>query len=265
MGRVVGKVALVTGGAAGIGAACASTLAREGAKVVITDIQDARGEKLAQEIRDNGGEALYLHQDVTQEDEWVALITKIVTDYGGLHVLVNNAGIAIGGSILENTLEEWRRLMAVNLDGVFLGTKHAVPAMAESGGSIIMMASVAGLRGSPGLVAYNASKGGVRLFSKGVALECAAAGLKIRVNSVHPGVIDTEIWTKLDGIQGSLPSDLAVDGANAINPDDIAQLRVPMGTTGQAQDIANGVLFLASDESSYMTGTELVIDGGMCA
>jgi NAD(P)-dependent dehydrogenase (short-subunit alcohol dehydrogenase family) len=266
MRRVEGKIALVTGGAAGIGAACAQTLAREGAVVFATDIQDERGERLAQAIRDDGGEAHYVHHDVTVEEEWIALIERIVQDHKGLDVLVNNAGIATGGMITECSLESWREMMSVNLDGVFLGTKHSIPAMAESGGgSIIMMSSVAGLKGAPGLTGYNATKGGVRLFSRGVALECAGAGLNVRVNSVHPGIIDTEIWAKMGGIEGDMLDGLMEEGANKINPDDLSAASVPVAYTGQAQDIANGVLFLASDESSYMTGSELVIDGGMCA
>jgi NAD(P)-dependent dehydrogenase (short-subunit alcohol dehydrogenase family) len=168
---------------------------------------------------------------------------------------VANAGIGSLCRAVDMSLAEWRRQTAVNLDGVFLSVKHAVPALRRAGGgSIVIMSSVAGLRGSAGLAGYCATKGGVRLFAKAVAMECAAAGDRIRVNTVHPGVIDTPIWTKI----------AASGGGNApFDPNEIARAGVPLGQAGQAQDIANGVLFLASDASSHMTGAELVIDGGM--
>ncbi len=267
MGRVEGKVCIVTGGSSGIGKACALTLGREGAFVVVTDIDDIGGEAVQDEIVSAGGRAKYLHHDVASEDEWADVIAATVSEFGQLDVLVNNAGIAIGGPIVDTTLDEWRRLMSINLDGVFLGTKHAIPTMAASGGgSIIIMSSLAGLKGSPGLVAYNASKGGVRLFAKGAALECAAGGLNVRVNSVHPGIIETPIWDKIEGISGPVPGGPEIsEGANRINIEEVIERAVPVGVVGQAQDIANGVLYLASDESSYVTGSELVIDGGMFA
>ena len=258
-GRVAGKVALVTGAGSGIGRACAQRLAAEGAVVVATDIDDAQGKQTVAAITDPGGTASYIHQDVTDESGWESLVQTIGRDQGGLHILVNNAGIGIGGSILTMSLAEWRRQQPINLDGVFLGMKHCIPLMRVSkGGSVINMSSVAGLKGSANLSAYCATKGGVRLLTKGVALECAAAGWQIRVNSVHPGVIDTPIWTKVN------PEYLS-PGENAVDVDAMAALGVPMGVAGKPADIANGVLFLASDESSYMTGTELVIDGGITA
>jgi NAD(P)-dependent dehydrogenase (short-subunit alcohol dehydrogenase family) len=170
---------------------------------------------------------------------------------------VNNAGIGIACSIIEMTLADWQRQQAINLDGVFLGIKHGIPLMRDGGGgSIINMSSVAGLKGSARLAAYNATKGGVRLLTKGVARECAQERWNIRVNSVHPGIIDTPIWTKLN-IGGLTP------GANAPDVDQMAQTAVPTGVLGKPLDIANGVLFLASDESTYITGTELVIDAGL--
>lgn len=258
-GRVAGKVALVTGGASGLGQSCAMRLAGEGATVMVTDIQDALGEETASAIRELGGSAQYLHHDVTSEAEWQQVVTATVDAFGGLDVLVNNAGIAIGGSIVEMELEAWQRQQAINLDGVFLGVKHCIPAMRDSGGgSIINMSSVAGLKGSANLSAYNATKGGVRLFTKGVALECAQSGWSIRVNSVHPGIIDTPIWSKIN-------PEMQDDGSHKIDPEPLAELAVPSGILGMPNDIANGVLFLASDDSSYMTGTELVIDGGLSA
>jgi NAD(P)-dependent dehydrogenase (short-subunit alcohol dehydrogenase family) len=255
MGQVEGKVAIITGGASGIGAACAATLAREGAKVLVTDLDDTGGQAVADKICSADGEALFLHQDVSVEESWPEIIEATERRFGHLDVMVANAGIGILCRAIEMSLVDWRRQIAVNLDGVFLSVKYAVPAMRRAGGgSIIIMSSVAGLRGSAGLAGYCATKGGVRLFAKAVAMECAAAGDGVRVNTVHPGVIDTPIWTKLPTSSGS----------NApIDPNEVARAGVPLGRAGQAQDIANGVLFLASDASNYMTGAELVIDGGM--
>ncbi|MEQ8860478.1 MAG: glucose 1-dehydrogenase [Pseudomonadales bacterium] len=258
-GRVQGKVALVTGGASGIGRGCAARLAEEGATVVITDIQDELGAQAVAEIAAAGGSAEYLHHDVTAEPAWEDVIATLRSRHGRLDVLVNNAGIGIGGSILELSLADWQRQQAINLDGVFLGIKHAVPLMREGGGgSIVNMSSVAGLKGSPNLAAYNATKGGVRLLTKGVALESARERWNVRVNSVHPGVIDTPIWTKV-------AANVIEPGANELDMEAMAQLSVPTGVLGKPRDIANGVLFLASDESAYITGTELVIDGGLSA
>jgi len=257
MGQVDGKVAIVTGAASGIGAACARTLAREGARVVATDIDEARGGELVAAIAAAGGEAACLSHDVTDEARWIAVAAEIEARYQRLDILVANAGIGIMvPSIVEMSLADWRRQTAVNLDGVFLSVKHCLPLMRRSGGgSIVMMSSVAGLRGSPILAGYCATKGGVRLFAKAIAMECAADG--IRVNSVHPGIIDTPIWQKI-------PAGAASGGRNApLDPHELARLGVPMGHAGSAQDIADGVLFLASNASSHMTGAELVIDGGM--
>lgn len=264
MGRVDGKVAIVTGGASGIGRATAEILAREGASVVVTDIDVRAGEAVVEGIKAAGGKAVFHKQDVVDEALWGDIVRSTVAEFGKLDVLVNNAGIAPGGPITEMTLAAWRNLMEVNVDSVFLGTKYAIPAMAASGGgSIINISSVAGLQGAPGLTAYNATKGAVRLFTKGVAKECAMGQTGIRVNSVHPGIIDTAIWGKMDAsMQDSIlpPS----EGANAPDVEAIAQMvQVPMGHAGKPQEIAAGILFLASDDSSHMTGSELVIDGGM--
>ena len=257
MGQVQDKVAYVTGGASGIGAACAATLAREGATVVISDIDAARGAALADSI---GKDAAYFQQqDVTDEGAWPGAIADAERRFGRLDIMVANAGIAVFGPALEMSLADWRRQNAVNLDGVFLTVKYAVPAMRRAGGgSIIIMSSVAGLRGSANLAGYSASKGGVRLFAKSMAMECAAAGDNIRVNSVHPGIILTPIWQK-----ASLP---AGGGVNTpLDPVELARLGVPLGVPAEPQEIANGVLFLASDASRHMTGAELVIDGGITA
>lgn len=258
-GRLTEKVALVTGGASGIGRSCAVRLAEEGANVVISDIDDTMGNETLEQIQAAGGTASYVSQDVTSETGWETVIADILGQHKKLDVLVNNAGIGIGGSILDMSLEDWRRQQAINLEGVFLGVKHAIPAMRDTGGgSIINMSSVAGLKGQANLAAYNATKGGVRLFTKGVALECANSRWNIRVNSVHPGIIATPIWTKVG------PGMLA-EGENSLDIDAMAEVAVPTGQIGMPLDIANGVLFLASDESSYITGTELVIDGGISA
>jgi NAD(P)-dependent dehydrogenase (short-subunit alcohol dehydrogenase family) len=259
MGQVEGKIALVTGGASGIGAACAETLAREGAAVVVSDIDDGGGNAVVAQIERGGGKAAFLRHDVTSEEGWRAVVAEIEQRHRRLDILVSNAGIGImATSIAEMSLADWRRQTAVNLDGVFLSVKYCLPLMRKSGegGAIIMMSSVAGLRGSATAAGYCATKGGVRLFAKSIAMECAGRGDNIRVNSVHPGVIDTPIWQKLPAA--------ATSGRNApIDPNELARVGVPLGVAGQAQDIANGVLFLASDASRHMTASELVIDGGM--
>lgn len=260
-GQVQGKVALITGGASGIGAACAELLAREGASVAVTDVDELRGPEVVARIKKAGNEAMFWHQDVTSEPRWIEVVAEVMQRYGRLDVLVSNAGIGIGApSITEMSLEDWRRQTAINLDGVFLSVKHCLPAMRKTGGgSVIMMSSLAGLRGSANLSGYCATKGGVRLFAKAIAMECATFGDGIRVNSVHPGIIDTPIW-------GKIPTGAAAQGQNApIDPEEVAKFATPLARAGHAMDIANGVLYLASDASSYVTGTELVIDGGMNA
>jgi NAD(P)-dependent dehydrogenase (short-subunit alcohol dehydrogenase family) len=261
MGRVEGKVALVTGGASGIGAACCAALAREGATVAITDVQDRMGRELAERIIEAGGKARYFHHDVTSEEEWVDVIGEVKTAFGRLDILVNNAGIGLGSpSITTMSLEDFRRQQAVNVEGVFLGIKHGLTFMRQAGhgGSIINMSSVAGLKGSPTLAAYSATKGAVRLLTKAVALECAAAKDGVRVNSVHPGIIETPIWL---GISSS-----GQPGTNTpLDLETISAMVVPLGVKGLPDDIADGVLWLASEESRYVTATELVIDGGLTA
>ncbi|MBR0828430.1 glucose 1-dehydrogenase [Bradyrhizobium manausense] len=260
-GQVEGKVALVTGGASGIGEAVVELLAKEGATVIATDVDELRGPDVVARLTKAGGKAIFLEQDVTSEERWAEVAAEIAKRYGRLDVLVSNAGIGIAvPSITDMTLADWRKQNAINLDGVFLSVKYSLPLMRKhGGGSIIMMSSLAGLRGAAGLAGYSATKGGVRLFAKSIAMECAAVGDGIRVNSVHPGIIDTPIW-------GKIPTGAAGAGQNApIDPEERAKMATPLGRAGRAAEIASGVLYLASDASRYVTGTELVIDGGMNA
>lgn len=256
MGDLEGRVALVTGGARGLGAAAAKALAEQGAKVVISDIGD--GSETAAAI---GG--AYVKHDVTSEEQWIAAIAFAKEKFGGLDILVNNAGIFWMKPIALETLESFRKMQAVNVEGVFLGLKHAIPAIAErgdkwdGGGSIINLSSVAGIIGSPMTLAYNASKGAVRLMTKAAALECARAGQKVRVNSVHPGIIQTQMMT--DAAE-------AIAGASGVNDamERFASFH-PLGRLGRDIDIANAVAFLASSKAAFMTGSEMVVDGGMTA
>jgi NAD(P)-dependent dehydrogenase (short-subunit alcohol dehydrogenase family) len=253
MDRVKGKVAIVTGAARGLGKAQALLLAREGAKVVITDIDETQGKKAAEEIGQEGGEAIFIKHDVRSEQDWKGVIEKTLSEFSKLDVLVNNAGVILFKNIKETTLEEWRWVISVNLDGVFLGTKYAMEAMKKSGGgAIVNLSSTAGIVGTLDTSSYHASKGGVRIFTKAAALECSKAGYdyNIRVNSVHPGVIKTEMTKDLLEDEASRKE---VTGWH------------PIGHVGEPEDIAYGVLYLASDESKFVTGTELVIDGGWTA
>jgi 3(or 17)beta-hydroxysteroid dehydrogenase len=253
MGRVQDKVVVVTGGAGGLGRAESRLLAQEGAKVLVTDLDLAGAEDVAKEIAGFGGKAIALRHDVSSESDWRRTIDQAVMVFGRLDVLVNNAGVIIYKTIEDTSLAEWQRLMHVNLDGVFLGTKFAIAAMKKSGGgSIINIASVAGLIANPDASAYHASKGGVRSFSKAAAIECSKAGYgyNIRVNSIYPGVMETK-----------MADDLKLDE----NKHRTALSWHAMGHFGEPEDVAYGVLYLASDESKFMTGSELVIDGGWTA
>jgi 3(or 17)beta-hydroxysteroid dehydrogenase len=254
-GRVQGKVALITGAAQGIGKACAQALAKEGAFVFISDIQDQLGKSVAEEI---GSQACYIHQDVQNEKSWETTIQAILKEKGELNILVNNAGITgfqegFGLQDPENaSLESWRKVHAVNLEGVFLGCKYAMAAMKKTEGSIINISSRSGVVGIPGAAAYASSKAGVRNHTKSVALYCCEKGYKIRCNSIHPAAILTPLWDAMLGDnREEVISQIASD--------------IPMGRLGQPEDVANAVLFLASDESKYITGIELVIDGGILA
>ena len=247
--RLEGKVALISGGARGMGAAEARLFAAEGAKVVLGDVLADAGRRVEAEIAETGGEALFVNLDVTSEHDWREAVEAATRRFGGLHILVNNAGIWNGGNVESESGDDWDRVMGINGKGVFLGTKAAVPAMRESGGgSIVNISSVAGIIGSAGATSYNASKGAVRLLTKSTAVQYAAEG--IRCNSVHPGPIVTQM---LDEVY---PSDEIRNQREAA---------IPLGRLGEMDDVARGVLFLASDEASYMTGSELVIDGGATA
>ena len=250
MGRLDGKVALISGGARGQGAAEANLFAREGAKVVFGDVLDDQGKQVEAEIHEVGGEALYIHLDVTREADWVFAVETAVSRYGKLDILVDNAGITIRKTIEDTTKEDWDRIMAINAKGVFLGTKQAIPAMRQSGGgSIVNISSTAGLVGGPySGASYSATKGAVRLFTKSTAIQYAKEG--IRCNSVHPGLLETP-----------MTEDILADAAHR----EERTQRIPLGKIGTAEDIAYGVLYLASDEASFITGSELVIDGGATA
>lgn len=237
MGRVDGKVALVSGGARGMGASHSRLLVEEGASVVIADLLDEDGAALAEEL---GPRATFVHLDVTAPDQWDRAVAHATTTFGSLDILVNNAGIANGAALTEFTDEMWSKIIAINLSGVFYGMRAAVPALARSGhGSIVNISSVEGLQGSPGLHGYVAAKFGVRGLTKSAAVELAAAG--IRVNSIHPGLIETPMTTGIDA----------------------TQLQIPLGRAAKPEEVSRLVLFLASDESSYSTGSEFVIDGGL--
>jgi cyclopentanol dehydrogenase len=251
MGKLDGKVALISGGARGQGAAEAETFVREGAKVVFGDILDAEGQKVEAAIRASGGEAVYLHLDVTNEADWQTAVRTATGRYGALNILINNAGIVIPRVPIEDrTAAEWDRVMAVNAKGVFLGTKYAIPAMRRAGGgSIVNISSIAGIGQSlhqeP---AYAASKGAVRIFTKVTASQHAKD--RIRCNSVHPGPVDTEMF------HSAFPDREALERRLQ---------RIPLGRMGTVAEIVSAVLYLASDDSSYMSGSELVIDGGALA
>ena len=248
--RLEGKVAIITGGARGQGATEARMFAQEGASVVIGDVRDELGMQVEAEIRELGGEAVYLHLDVTSNDDWQRAIDTAEQQFGKVDVLVNNAAIVLRKDIEETTSEDWDNIMDINAKGVFLGTRAVIPAMRRAGGgSIINISSISGLV-AIGPPAYIATKGAVRLFTKSTAIQYASEN--IRANSIHPGSVDT---------------DMRREGLGSQTPDEI-QARVdniPLGRVGTTEDIAYGVLFLASDESSFMTGSEVVIDGGYTA
>jgi cyclopentanol dehydrogenase len=251
MGKLDGKVALISGGARGQGAAEAETFVREGAKVVFGDVRDAEGQKVEAAIRDRGGDAVYLHLDVTSEADWQNAVKTALDRFGRLDILINNAAIVIQRVPIEDrTAEEWDRVMAVNAKGVFLGTKYAIPAMRRAGGgSIVNISSVAGIGQSlhqeP---AYAASKGAIRIFTKVTASQHARDG--IRCNSVHPGPVDTEMLHSAISDPEALKRRLQ---------------RVPLARMGTVPEVVAAVLFLASDDSSYVSGSELVVDGGALA
>ena len=247
--RLENKVALISGGARGMGAVEAKLFASEGARIIIGDIREEEGRQVEAQINESGGECFFAHLDVTSEANWLEAVAQAVARYGKLDILINNAGIFPMEKVEETTEESWDMVMDVNAKGVFLGIKSVIPAMrAAGGGSIINLSSIAGLVGSTYSASYNASKGAVRLLTKSTAIQYAREG--IRANSIHPGLIDTLM------------------AANLLADEDLRQRRVattPMGRVGRAEEVAYGALYLASDESSFMTGSELVIDGGFTA
>lgn len=251
--RLKGKVALITGAASGLGAATARAMAREGAAVMLSD-REANGEAVALAIRDEGGNAAFRLHDVTSEDEWAETVAATQAAFGALHCLVNNAGVAAANlELMTHSLEDWRRVLSVNLDGVFLGMRYGGPAIAASGGgSVINLSSILGKVGMAGATAYCASKGGVALLTKAAALEWAPLG--IRVNSVHPGFIDTP-----------MVANALHEAENGNEMRDAIIAAHPLGRFGVPREIADAVVFLASDEASFMTGAELVVDGGYTA
>lgn len=255
MGRVEGKTALVTGAAQGLGAAIAAHLAAEGARVLLTDINTEGAQQQAEQINaQHAGQAMACTQDVASEDEWRRVLTLAEQSFGGLHILVNNAGIGSMANVEDESLENWRQVHAVDLDSVFLGCKYAIPLITQSGGgSIVNLSSISGIIASHNLAAYNSAKAAVRHLSKSVALHCARTGNGIRCNSVHPAFVETPI---LDA--------MAPGVARQDTIDKLAR-QVPLRRIGQPEDVAYAVLYLASDESAFVTGTELVIDGGISA
>ncbi|MCE2458485.1 MAG: glucose 1-dehydrogenase [Dehalococcoidia bacterium] len=247
--RLEGKVAIITGGANGMGAEECRIFAREGAKVVIADIVEDEGRKLEAEIAESGGDAVFMKLDVTSESNWAEAVEATVARYGSLDILVNNAGIS--GTHDDDTMstEAWERFMDINAKGVFLGMKSVIPQMQEAGGAIVNISSISGIVGQSGNhMGYNASKGAVRIVTKSAAVQYAQDG--IRVNSVHPGTMppmrSSAAARNQEVLSGTLDS-------------------VPMGRRGRVEEVGNAVLFLASDEASYITGAELVVDGGLTA
>ena len=247
--RLEGKVALISGGARGIGAAEAKLFAREGANLAIGDVLETEGQQLAEEIAETGGQVTFFKLDVTSEEDWQAAVRTTLERFGKVDVLVNNAGIIKRDRVVDTSGEDWDRIMEVNAKGVFLGTKYVIPEMIKAGGgSIVNLSSVAGILGSPAGSAYGASKAAVRILTKSTAIQYARNG--IRANSVHPGPIDAPMMEPIKANPRHYQK--YIDGT-------------PMGRFGTPEEVANAILFLASDESSYMTGSELVIDGGITA
>ena len=252
-GRLEGKVALITGGARGMGAAEAKLFSREGAKVVIADVLEDEGRQTEAEINETGGDAIFVRLDVTQQSEWDAAISRTIEQFGRLDIVVNNAGIAYRNSIEDTTVEAWDRVMDINAKGVFFGTKAAIAQMKAqgTGGSIVNISSISGNIGQDTVSAvYNASKGAVRIFTKSAAVQHAADG--IRVNTIHPGPIETPMTAE------------GRANAQRIGEYTVAD-NTPMGRYGKPEEVAYGALFLASEESSYVTGSEIIIDGGYMA
>lgn len=248
--RLVGKVAVISGGARGMGASEAQLFLDEGAKVVITDVLDEAGKQTAQRLSPDGSRCMFLHHDVTNEDDWASVVAETVSAFGQIDILINNAGIFERGSILDTPLKDFQRTIDINLTGVFLGMKAVAPHMVQrKTGSIVNISSVAGLAGTPGFVAYGASKWAVRGMTKGVAKELAPFG--VRVNSIHPGIIDTPMLQTFDE---------AGEGVR-----EAVRTRIPLGYEAEPIHVARLALYLASDDSAYSTGSEFIVDGGWSA
>lgn len=266
MNRLDGKAALISGAARGIGAAAAKTMAAAGAAVVVADILDDQAQATVAEIEAAGGQATFAHLDVTSEASWLAAIDAATGAYGKLDILVNNAGVFIGRDLEDVTMADWRLLVDVNLTGVFLGAKLAIPALkaagekSEHGSVIVNTSSIAGLVGSQLDPLYSMTKGGVTTFTKSAALNLARKGYRIRVNSIHPGVIETDMGAQTFVARASQSRSNDPAGGR-----EVAIASHPIGRLGQAQDIANGICFLASDDAGFMTGAGLVVDGGLTA
>ena len=266
MNSLAGKVALVSGAACGIGAETARRMVAAGASVVIGDVLDERGRETVKEITAAGGKALFVPLDVTTEGPWKAAVDVTLKQFGKLDILVNNAGMFLGRDFMEASLEEWHKLVAINMTGVYLGTKLCAPALAESGATsrhgsaIVNLASVAGLVGSQLDPLYSMTKGGVTLFTKSTALAFGRRGWKIRVNSIHPGVIETDMGAQTFATRAKLTGSNDVDEARSM-----ALKQHPIGRLGMPEDIALGIVFLASDDAGFMTGSGMVVDGGLTA
>ena len=252
MGRLEGKTALVTGAASGIGLQTSIRLAEEGALVMMTDINHEEGLQQAEKL---GANATFLKLDITEEEEWISVLDETVKRFDRLDILVNSAGMVLIADVEQITLEDWRKVHAVNLDGTFLGCKHGVRVMKEFGvGSIINLSSVSGMIGGFNLAAYNSSKGAVRMLTKSVALHCARAGYGIRCNSIHPTFIETPMLESM-----------ILDSPDPEKARQTLVRQVPLRRIGKPDDVANMIVYLASDESTFVTGTEMVIDGGVIA
>jgi 3(or 17)beta-hydroxysteroid dehydrogenase len=266
MNRVDGRTALISGGARGIGAAVAQCLIQGGARVILGDVLEAEGRRTAEALTAAGGQAVYLRLDVTRETDWQAAVEFARSRFGGLDILVNNAGIALGAGTEELTLEDWRRIEAVNVDGVFLGTKTCLTLLREGaqrwagGSAIVNLSSIYGLVGSEGVSAYCMTKGAVRLYTKSTALEFARRGYRVRVNSVHPGHIETDMGRR--GLSRIIERGQAKDEAGARK---VMYALYPLGRMGKPEEVANAIAFLASDDASFITGSELAVDGGYTA
>ena len=266
MNRLDGKVALLSGAARGIGGQTALRMVEAGAKVVIGDILEDKGRELVKEITDNGGDARFVRLDVTSESDWDAAVKTATDAFGALDILVNNAGLFLGRDVEEVSIEDWHRLVAVNLTGVFLGTKQCAPALRESakksvhGSAIVNLASIAGLVGSQLDQLYSMTKGGVTTFTKATALSFGRKGDRIRVNSIHPGVIETDMGAQTFVARANQAGSNDTDAARQQ-----ALSAHPIGRLGVPDDIALGIVFLASDDAAFITGSQLVVDGGYTA